>query len=153
MHLIYVLFPWGIYCQFSVKLPYELLFVMLCAIRHHLYKFLNCTNGTKSQNPPPYENDRFFWQLKCNCFQSPAKLRKKNKVKGKRNRCNMQYLRQTRLYVLVMSHRRFRLNPHTIVAWVSRNSLLKAGAKSEVCVTATGLALTTTYFVNEHSTM
>ena len=78
---------------------------------------------------------------------------KKNKVKGKRNRCNMQYLRQIRLYVLVMSHRRFRVNPHTIVAWVSRNSLLEAGAKSEVCMTATGLELTTTYFVNEHSTI
>ena len=35
------------------------------------------------------------------------------------------------LYVLVMSRTRFRVNPHSIVAWMSRNSLLEAGAKSE----------------------
>ena len=35
-------------------------------------------------------------------------------------------------YVLVMSGTRFRVKPHSIVAWMSRNSLLKAGAKSEV---------------------
>ena len=43
------------------------------------------------------------------------------------------------LYVLVMSRTRFRVNPHSIVSWMSRNSLLKAGVKSEVSVTATGL--------------
>ena len=36
------------------------------------------------------------------------------------------------LYVLVMSHMRFRVNPHSIVSWMSGNSLLKAGAKSVV---------------------
>ena len=36
---------------------------------------------------------------------------------------------------------------------MSRNSLLEAGAKSEVPVTATGLEPRTTYFVNEHSTI
>ena len=36
------------------------------------------------------------------------------------------------LYVLVMSRKRFRVNPHSIVAWTSTNSLLKEGAKSEV---------------------
>ena len=36
------------------------------------------------------------------------------------------------------------VNPHSIVAWMSRNSLLKTGAKSEVQVTATGLEPTTT---------
>ena len=36
------------------------------------------------------------------------------------------------LYVLVMSRTRFRVNPHSIVAWMSGNSLLEAGAKSEV---------------------
>ena len=35
------------------------------------------------------------------------------------------------LYVLVMSSARFRVNPHFIIAWMSRNSLLEAGAKSE----------------------
>ena len=41
------------------------------------------------------------------------------------------------LYVLIMSHTHFRVNPHSIVAWMSRNSLLKTGAKSEVWVTPT----------------
>ena len=36
------------------------------------------------------------------------------------------------LYVLLMSRTRFRVNPQYIVACMSRNSLLKAGAKSEV---------------------
>ena len=36
------------------------------------------------------------------------------------------------LYVLVMSCTCFRVNLHSIVAWMSRNSLLEAGAKSEV---------------------
>ena len=35
------------------------------------------------------------------------------------------------LYVL-MSGTRFRVNPHSIVAWMPRNSLLEAGVKSEV---------------------
>ena len=36
------------------------------------------------------------------------------------------------LYVLIMSRTRFRVNPHSIVAWMSRNFLLEAGTKSEV---------------------
>ena len=36
------------------------------------------------------------------------------------------------LYVLVMSHVHVSERIHTIVTWMSRNSLLKAGAKSEV---------------------
>ena len=31
------------------------------------------------------------------------------------------------LYVLIMSRTHFRVNPHSIVAWMSRNSLLEAG--------------------------
>ena len=38
-----------------------------------------------------------------------------------------------------MSRARLRVNPHSIVAWMSRNSLLEAGAKSEGEVTATGV--------------
>ena len=38
----------------------------------------------------------------------------------------------------------FRVNPHSIVAWMSRNSLLETGAKSEGEVTATGLETRTT---------
>ena len=36
------------------------------------------------------------------------------------------------LYVLIMSRMRFRVNPHSIVASMSRTSLLETGAKSEV---------------------
>ena len=35
------------------------------------------------------------------------------------------------MYALVISHTRFTVNPHSIIACMSRNSLLKAGAKSE----------------------
>ena len=48
------------------------------------------------------------------------------------------------LYVLIMSRTRFRVNLHSTVAWMSRNSLHEASAKSEVLVTATGLEPTTT---------
>ena len=57
------------------------------------------------------------------------------------------------LNVLVMSLTDFRVNPHSVFAWMSRNSLLEADAKSEVLVTATGLERKTTWFVNEHSTI
>ena len=36
----------------------------------------------------------------------------------------------------IMSRTRFRVNLHSTVAWMSRNSLLEAGVKSEVWVTA-----------------
>ena len=36
------------------------------------------------------------------------------------------------LYVLIMSHTLVRVNPHSIVAKISKNSLLEMGAKSEV---------------------
>ena len=36
------------------------------------------------------------------------------------------------LYVLIMSRTRFRVNPHSIFACMSRNSLLETGAISEV---------------------
>ena len=37
-----------------------------------------------------------------------------------------------RLYVIIISRTRFRVNPHYIVAWMSRNSLLETGAIFEV---------------------
>ena len=36
------------------------------------------------------------------------------------------------LYALVMSRTGFRVNPHSIVAWMSRNALLEAGVTPEV---------------------
>ena len=44
----------------------------------------------------------------------------------------------TYLYVLVTSRMRFKVNPQFIVAWMSRNSLLEAGGKFEVKLTAAG---------------
>ena len=55
------------------------------------------------------------------------------------------------LYVVIMSCTRFRVNPHFIVTWMSRNSLLEIGTISEVQVTATGLEPLTNEFINEHS--
>ena len=53
-----------------------------------------------------------------------------------------------------MSHTRFRVNPHSIFASMSRNKeFLETATISEVYVTATGLEPTTTKFVNEHSTI
>ena len=43
-----------------------------------------------------------------------------------------------------MSHRRFTVNPHSIVASMSWNSLLEEDAIAEVEVTATGLKTRTT---------
>ena len=51
--------------------------------------------------------------------------------------CEYLSVRCIWLYVFIMSRTRFRVNPHSIVAWMSRNSLLEAGAKSEGEVTAT----------------
>ena len=39
---------------------------------------------------------------------------------------------KARLYVPVLSRMDFRVNPHSIISWMSRNSLLEAGTKSEV---------------------
>ena len=36
------------------------------------------------------------------------------------------------LYVLIMSHMRLKVNPHSIVAWMSRKSFLKTGPKSMI---------------------
>ena len=49
------------------------------------------------------------------------------------------------LHVLVMSRTRFRVNPHFIASWMSRNSLREVGAKYENKVTATGLESRTTW--------
>ena len=57
------------------------------------------------------------------------------------------------LYFLVMSRTGFRVNPHSILAWMSRNPLPDAGAKSEGEATATGLEPRTTWFLNEHLTI
>ena len=45
---------------------------------------------------------------------------------------------------VIMSCTRFRVNVHSIVVWMSRNSLLETGAIAEILVTATGFEPTTT---------
>ena len=47
----------------------------------------------------------------------------------------------------------FRVNLRSVIAWISKNSLLETGAISEVKLTVTGLKQTTTNFENEHSTI
>ena len=46
-----------------------------------------------------------------------------------------------------------RVNLHSVITWMSRNSLLETGAISENEITATGLERSTTWFVNEYSTV
>ena len=52
-----------------------------------------------------------------------------------------------------MSRTRFRVNPYSIVGWMSRNPLLEAGKKSAGEVIATGLEPRTALFLKEHSTI
>ena len=49
-----------------------------------------------------------------------------------------------RLYVFIMSHTHFRVNLHSVVTWMWRNSLIETGAISGVKVAATGFEPTTT---------
>ena len=67
--------------------------------------------------------------------------------------CEYLSVRCIWLCVFIMSHTCFQVNPHSLFARMSRNSLLETGAISEVEVTAMGLEPTATYFVNEHSTI
>ena len=46
--------------------------------------------------------------------------------------CKYLSVRCIWLYVLIMSRTYFRVNPHSIVAWMSRKTLLKSGAISEI---------------------
>ena len=48
----------------------------------------------------------------------------------------------------IMSHTRFKVNLNSVVAWMSRNSILETGATSDVWETITGFDPTTTQFVN-----
>ena len=60
-----------------------------------------------------------------------------------------------RPYVLITSHMHFRVNLHSAVDWMSRNSLLETGERSENQVTATRLNPQPLSSVNqnEHSTI
>ena len=45
---------------------------------------------------------------------------------------NLHYRTFKWMYVFVVSRTRFKVNAHPIVAWMSKNSFLEAGAKSEI---------------------
>ena len=63
----------------------------------------------------------------------PYKLVRRICTIAENSNVRKKHLEESRkLYVLVMSRTHFRVNPHSIVALMPRNSLLKAGAKSEV---------------------
>ena len=49
--------------------------------------------------------------------------------------CENLFARCIWLYVLIMSYTRFWVNLHSILTWMSRNSLLETGTISEVTVT------------------
>ena len=52
-----------------------------------------------------------------------------------------------------MSRECFRVNLHSVVAWMSRNSLLETDAIPDVYATAMGIKPTTSYLVKEHWTI
>ena len=46
--------------------------------------------------------------------------------------CEYLTVRWIWLYVFAMSPTRFKVNPHSIVAWMSMNCLLETGSKSDI---------------------
>ena len=80
--------------------------------------------------------------------QTPYNLKSYQRLKGEDKMYhtdNLQTLIGSGvLYVVIMSRTRVRVNIHSIVAWMSRNSLLETGVISEIKVTATGFESTTT---------
>ena len=59
-------------------------------------------------------------------------------------RCEHLSLGCILLYVLIMSRTYFIVNPHSVVAWMSRNLFFKASTESKVYGTTTGHESTTT---------
>ena len=106
----------------------------------------NCP--TCSHMPWPYQSTEWFvvsllyvvrgtWD---SVATSNMPLEKKVDMKCMRVNVLKNIARVTRrLCVFIMSHTHFRLNLHSVVAWMWRNTLLDRDAISEVEVTATGL--------------
>ena len=59
----------------------------------------------------------------------------------------------SRLYVVIMSRTRIKVNPHSIVAWMSRNSLLETGAISEFDMIRTYSQMHRTDKYSQHSSI
>ena len=90
------------------------LFLMTCRPEAWDFIKIDCNNGVFLWIQ--YCEKHLFWRTSAiSCFY--------------KHKCKLQI---NWLYVLIMSRRRFRENPHSIVAWMSRNSLLKTGTKFEV---------------------
>ena len=56
---------------------------------------------------------------------------------NKFHKVRSRFTKMCELYVLIMSRTHFKVNLHSIIAWMSRNSLLETGAKSQVLVSFT----------------
>ena len=59
--------------------------------------------------------------------------------------CEYLSVQRILLYVIIMSRKHFRVNLHSIFAWMSINYLLEKGAKSEVVVGSNPVAVTNKY--------
>ena len=106
----------------------------------------NCP--TCSHMPWPYQSTKWFFISPIHVIRgtwdsvatSSMPLEKKVDMKCMRVNVLKNIARVTRrLCVFIMSHTHFRLNLHSVVAWMWRNTLLDRDAISEVEVTATGL--------------
>ena len=111
----------------------------------------NCS--TCSQIHFPYQPTKLFvsslFQVVCNVWDSMAttEVSVDKKVDLKFIQVNVlnNIARMARgLYILAMSHPCFRGNLHSVVAWISRNSLLETNAISDDYVTETWFQSTTT---------
>ena len=100
----------------------------------------NCSTCI-SHMPWPYQSTKWFvgslFQVVCNVWDSVTmtvvSVNKKVDLKFIQVNILKNRARMTRrLYVLVMSHMRLRVNLHSVVAWMSRNSLLKTDMISDI---------------------
>ena len=95
-----------------------------------------------SNFPLPGSDDKnlgesFFWGYEWKCIDSVCRLA--NAFSSNLNTIDLNIClnhgsiyRFNWLYVLIMSHTRFRVNLHSIVTWMLRNSLLETGGISEI---------------------
>ena len=106
-----------------------------------LYSCLTECQGTSCSKQMPYL--KFKW-LQLDSTPQPLNLQTNTQPFNQTGQmielcCDYLSVLCIWLYVLFMLRRRFIVNPHSIVAWISRYFFLKRGAISEVKVTSTGL--------------
>ena len=105
---------------------------------------LSCKHDIKTYGKARYwfssRNCIFLHRNQQTCFQiNTAKIATNNKINimekiNSTGNCNEREVIYSVkwLYVLAMSRTCFRVNPHSILAWMSRNFLLQTDVKSEV---------------------